>query len=392
MEDAMQKAEDILKELANMESKANQHMDNLQALTLAQRLRKVGGVEKEMSGQLFDSASNTIGLLPRQLPEKLKLFENGLVRDQAAAQKQTSSLQSEISRFFERTQKPGYGEVSRQMKDAHAADELDRLGGLIENNIGLEASANLVQWSGRFQSWADKLEPKGQGANSGSGSGSGQKDNDLTEQLIALLRLRENEVTLRDQTTVLEQDKGAPDSYQQRAGTLSASQEKLAGDLAHIHEKTALPQLDSAFGDTSGAMKDVLALLRQPQTGQPADAAEVKTVDSLTDLINLINEQAQHASPKPSPGQSGSGDEEMQFLMQMAKPGNGKAFATQPARGLNSAGGAAGHAGGPLSGDAAGKGAGGRSVSQAAGAIENAPAEFRDALENYYHGLEQSKD
>jgi hypothetical protein len=76
--------------------------------------------------------------------------------------------------------------------------------------------------------------------------------------LIALLRLRENEVNLRDQTTLLDQDKGAPDSYQQRAATLAASQEKMAGDLDGIHDKTPVPQLDSAFADTSGAMKEVL--------------------------------------------------------------------------------------------------------------------------------------
>jgi hypothetical protein len=392
MADAMEKAEDILKELAKMQTKASQHLDNLQALTLAQRLRKVGGQEKEIAGQLFDSASNTIGLLPRELPEKLKAFESGLVRDQSAAQKQTTTLQSEISRFFERTQKPDYGAVNKEMKEAHTGDELDRLGGLIENNIGLEASDNLGQWSARFEKWADKLEPKSSSGGSGSGSGS-QSQNDLTEQLIALLRLRENEVNVRDQTTLLDQDKGAADSYRQRAATLAAGQEKLDGNLDAIHEKTPVPQLESAFVETSGTMKDVLTQLRQPQTGQPADAAELKAIDSLSDLINLINEQAQRASSKSSPGQKESADEEMQFLMQMSRnAGKGKAFAVQPNRGLSSPGGTTGHAGGQSLGNANGKGADGRSVNQASGVIEQAPVEFRDALENYYHGLERSKD
>jgi hypothetical protein len=193
MADAQQKADDILKELEQMEGKANQHLDDLQALTLAQRLRKVGGEEKDIGGQLFDSASNTIGLLARDLPEKLKVFERGLIHSQSGAQKQTSTLQSEISRFFERTQKPAYGEVSKEMKDIHAADALDRLGALIEDNIGMEASENLSQWSARFQKWAEKLEPKSSGNSSSSGSSSGQQKNDLTEQLIALLRLRENQ-------------------------------------------------------------------------------------------------------------------------------------------------------------------------------------------------------
>ena len=149
--EAQKKADDILKELEQMEGQANQHLDNLQALTLAQRLRKVGGEEKEIGGQLFASASNTIGLLARDLPEKLKTFERALIHGQAGAQQQTSTLQSEISRFFERTQKPAYGDVSKEMKNIHAADELDRLGGLIANNIGIQASENLDQWSAAFR-------------------------------------------------------------------------------------------------------------------------------------------------------------------------------------------------------------------------------------------------
>jgi hypothetical protein len=393
MADAQQKAEDILKELEQMEGKANQHLDNLQALTLAQRLRKVGGEEKDIGGQLFDSASNTIGLPARDLPEKLKLFERGLIRSQSGAQKQTSTLQSEISRFFERTQKPAYGEVSKEMKDIHAAEALDRLGGLIEDNIGMEASENLGQWCARFQKWAERLEPKSSDNSSSSSSSSGQQKNDLTEQLIALLRLRENEANLRDQTTILDQDKGVPDSYQQGAATLAGRQEKMYADLDEIHGKTAVQQLDAAFADSSGAMKEVLRVLRQPQTSKPADDAEVKTIESLSDLINLINEQAQRSKPQPSPGDSASSEEEMQFLLQMARnAANGKAFATQPNHGLSSPGGSTSRAGGPLSGNAAGKGAADRAVNQAAGVIENAPAEFRDALENYYHGLEKPKE
>ena len=160
MADALQKAEDILQALEKMESKANQHMDDLQALTLAQRLRKVGGEEKEIGGQLLAIAPDTIGLLARDLPEKIKLFEQELdARTRAGAQKETDTLQGEISRFFERTQKPDYGQVSQEMKETHATDELDRLGGLIGNNIGIEASDNLGQWSGRFQKWSEKLEP-----------------------------------------------------------------------------------------------------------------------------------------------------------------------------------------------------------------------------------------
>jgi hypothetical protein len=390
--EALRKAEEILQALEKMERKANQHMDDLQALTLSQRLRKVSGEEKDIAGQLLASAPETIGLVARDLPEKLKLLEQGLTRDQGGAQKETQTLQGEISRFFERTQKTNYGQVSREMKDTHATDELDRLGGLIENNIGIEASDNLGQWSGRLQKWSEKLEPPSSSQSGSGNSGGGQKKTDLTEQLIALLRLRESEMNLRDQTSVLDQDKGDPASYKERATALSGSQEKLAGDLDGIHQKTPIKEIDPAFNDTAGDMKAVAATLRQPQTGPPADAAEVKTIETLSDLINLINEQAQRPSQQPSPSQGNNGsDEEMQFLLQMMRQSSqGKAMATRPATGLNNAGGTTDRAGGRAGGNAVGKGAAARDVRRAGGMTEEAPAEFREALENYFHAIEQS--
>ncbi|HEX4119092.1 MAG TPA: hypothetical protein VH619_00590 [Verrucomicrobiae bacterium] len=394
MADATQKAEDILKQLEKMEGKANEHMDDLQALTLSQRLRKVGSEEKDIGGMLVNAAPETIGLLPRDLPEKYKVFDSDLTRNQDGAQKETSTLQGEISRFFERTQKPGYGEVSKEMASTRAADELDRVSGLIGDNIGIEASENLGQWSERFQKWSEKLEPKSspQGQSSGSGS-SGKKKDDLTEQLIALLRLRESEMNLRDQTSVLDQDKGRTETYSKRAAALSQEEEKLTGTLEGIHQKTPIEQLDTAFAQASGSMKKVTGFLGQPETGKAADEAEVGAIESISDLVNLINEQAQRPNPQQSksPGDNKS-DEEMQFLLQMMRNSqNAKAMSARPATGLNHAGGTTDRAGRSTSGNAAGKGPGSRSVRQAAGSAEESPTEFRDAMENYYHGIEQGQ-
>ncbi|HEY3915929.1 MAG TPA: hypothetical protein VGN61_15685, partial [Verrucomicrobiae bacterium] len=394
MADATQKAEDILKQLEQMESKANQHMDDLQALTLSERLRKVGSEEKDISGLLVNAAPETIGMLPHDLPEKYKVFENDLTRNQSGAQKETATLQGEISRFFERTQKPTYGEVSQEMKSTRAVDELDRVGGLIGGNIGIEASENLGQWSDRFQKWSEKLEPKSsKGDGQGSGSGSSSKKDDLTEQLIALLRLRESEMNLRDQTSILDQDKGRADTYTKRATALSQQQDKLDGTLDSIHQKTTIKQLDSSFAQTANSMKKVGELLSQPETGKPADDAEVTSIENLSDLVNLINEQAQRPNSQKSQSQSESkSDEEMQFLLQMMRnSANAKAMAAKPATGLNQNGGTTDRRGHALSGDATGNGPGSRNVQKAGGAIHDAPAEFRDALENYYHGIEQAR-
>jgi hypothetical protein len=346
---------------------------------------------------LVGSAADTIGLLPRELPEKMKLAENDLTRSQVSEQKETDLLQGEISRFFERTQKTNYGEVSDDMKKSHATDEMDRLGGLIGNNIGIEASVGLGQWSDRFQKWSEKLEPKSSSDSQGSSSGKSgaQQKDDLTEQLIALLRLRENEMTLREQTSLVDQekDKAKADLYPARATGLAQTQDKLVGDLEAVHKKTLVTQLDSAFHEVSTDMQQVTTILAKPQTGKPADDAEVKAIETLSDLVNLINEQAQRPNQQQSQSpDDGKSDEEMQFLTKMMQDSqNAKAMAAKPATGLNHAGGTTDRANSRTAGNTTGKGAASREVHKAGGAMQEPPAEFREALENYYHRIDQAR-
>lgn len=394
MSDATQKAQDILDALQKLQSKAGQHMDDLQALTLSQRLRKVGADEKNIGSQLIKTAQDTIGLPADELPEKLKHFEHELISDQNRAQKESDSLQGEISRFYERTQRTNYGAVSKEMKDSHTTDELERLASLIGDNIGIQASGGLGQWSARLKAWGDELEPK-EDSSGGSGQGSGGKNQnkDLTEQLIALLRMRESEMTLRDQTSVLDQQKGDPAGYKDRANSLVDTQKKLGDGLAQIKKQIGLPALDGAFSDISSAMAQVEAILKMPQTGPPADNAEGKTIDSMSDLINLINEQAKRSSKQQSPGQEGKSAEEMAFLLRMMQNAdNAKQTALQPATGLNRNGGSTSRSSQRVTGNAVGKGAGARNVDKTSGVNENTPVEFRDALDNYFHGIEQKQN
>ena len=74
---------------------------------------------------------------------------------------------------------------------------------------------------------------------------------------------------------MLDQHKGDPSTYKDRANALADTQKKLAGDLDQIHQTSSLAhELDSAFAQISGDMKDVETILQKPETGKPADDAE----------------------------------------------------------------------------------------------------------------------
>lgn len=394
MAKAVQKAQEALEALQKMQQKATENLDQLQALTLAERLRRAGARETEISGDLQKSAPEIVGLLPSELPDKWKQADTTLADGQQTVQTEASKLQTEISRFSERTGKNNYLEVSKAMKEARTSDELDRLGGEIKENIVLQSATDLDEWSKRFEDWAKKLDPPKNDQGGGQGQGGNQKKQDMTKVLVALLRMREAEETLRDQTTLLNNNRGKDDEYKGNAKKLATRQKELTEKLDAMEQENTIPSLMKPYVETYEALADAQTLLEKPQTDKTTDNAQVKSVDLLTDLINLINEQAQHSPPQSQQQaqQQQTSAEDMAFLMQMMK--NARANQNKPMQNPgqadNNNGGTANRAGGPISGNVQGKGAAARNVSKASGTIQNAPAEFRDALENYYKAVEQT--
>ncbi|MFN7138467.1 MAG: hypothetical protein ACK4UN_03920, partial [Limisphaerales bacterium] len=215
---AQKKIDEILEELEELQGKVNRNLDDLQALTMSERLRKLGEVEEQLGGEMKKMIPETIGLLPKELPEKFRKQSVKLARTQETVHGEAQRLQREINRFFERTQKATYGEVGKEMTEMKLAEELDRARELLEGNVGMEATRNLATWSKRFYDWADKLQPATEeSSSSGQGQGEGQGEGpNMTKTLIALLRLREREMNLHRQTTLLDEQKDALKDYKER--------------------------------------------------------------------------------------------------------------------------------------------------------------------------------
>ncbi len=170
---ASNKEQEILDALEELQRKVNKGLDQLQAMTLAQRLRKLSSDEKGIAKRLRKIVPETIGLLPKELPDRFRSVESTLSGEQGNVQKDTTVLQGELGRFFERTQKDAYGQVNKEMSDSRIGDELDRLRGLISENIAMESIQDLGIWSDRLTAWADLLEPKSASGGGGAGGGGG---------------------------------------------------------------------------------------------------------------------------------------------------------------------------------------------------------------------------
>jgi hypothetical protein len=386
---ALEKEEEILEALQKMQQMVNKKLDDLQAMTLAQRLRKVGTEEKEIESRLHKNLTATIGLLPKDLPLRFQRANTNLATFQSRAEQETKTLHGEISRFFERTREPNYGQVSKEMADVKTTEELDKVRGLIAENISMEAIQQLGRWSTQFNAWAELLEPKSSSAGGAGGGGGGQANdlaNLLIQQLLSLLRMREGEINLRERTELLEARKEDTAVYQDGAGALYAGQRQLLRKLAQMQLDNPFPPLEEPLGEIFDTMQGAEAMLGLPRTDDLAVQSETKTIETLSDVINLINEQIQRGGSSQS-----NASEEMAFLLQMMSPESrqttGMSMSRNPGR--STMGGNTQQPAGPLQGDAEGKSPDARGVTKTSSLMESTPAEFREALENYFNALEK---
>ncbi len=385
--DAETAEKEALEALQKMQQTVNHDLDQLQALTLAQRLRKLAGDEKDLAGRLQKNVAETIGLTPEELPANYQKANQNVAHDQDGARGESQVLQGEISRFFERTQQKNYGYVSKEMNESHAAEELERVRGLIQNNIAMEAVKNLGGWNKRFNEWAERLDPKPDPSKSDGDAKDGAPSEELMKELIALVRLRERELKVRAQSRLAEQGKQDAPTYVERAAALATEEAKVKGDLGDVMKDNTISLLEPPLQDAQQAIGQAESLLRKPQTDQVTDAAAGKSIDSLSDAINLLNEQSKAGSGS----KSGQSSEAMEFLMQMVaqQPGQQPGMSPGSSPGGNRNGGTTSAPATPLNGAAVGKADESRKNSGSSGQTRNVPAEFREALENYFKAIEQ---
>jgi len=383
--DAEEKALDKLQAL---QKKMNDGLDNLQALTLSQRLKKLSESEKGLGDQLGKVVGETIGLLPRELPERFKKINASLAGDQGGVKVEAEKVVAEMSRFFDRTQRPNYGEVAKEMKAVNTANELDRVRGLIDANISMDAMGNLATWTKRFADWSKKLEPPEEESQGGEGQGQPKEDK-LLKLLLASIRLRAGEARVLQQTTLLEEEKARHPRFAEAATKVAEQQRALRGDLTKLQMSNDIDEAREFLLNTQDGMRDAESALFDKLTGEPAQKPENAALLHLTDLINLINEQAKRQKPKDGQQPQQQAQQEAEMLMQMAqqeqqvgmKPGQ------QPG-GPNQNGGNTDKASPGATGDAKGAEAAARRMGKGSGVTRQVPAEFREALENYFKAVE----
>ena len=387
LSEAEQSEGDALESLREILEEANEQLDDLEALTLAQRLRQVQKTEDRLGEVLVSHLPSTIGQRSNALPNSQLKVQNELENTQIDAHVETELLQGEISRFHERTGRDKYGAVGKLMEEEGAAEGLRKGSELIRKNIAFAALDNLDHWSEKFEEWANMLEEEEDGGGGGGGAGGGGEAKDITAQIVALLRIREKQKAIMGKTKLLE-DHFKKEVRKERSTLLAENQRDLMTDLTEVQVDIAIEEINPVFDDAHTYMASSASGLEKEDYGKPTTLAQTQSRDSVSDIINLLIEAAQSGSQGSSAGSS----QALQFLLSQLsgqKPGQGKGMMPGQTGGGSQQGGDTNQEHATTLGDADGIAPGKRKPQQAGGASGVPPPEFRRAMENYFRQIEE---
>jgi len=343
--------------------------------------------EEEALDELADLQDK---LTPDDLPERHTRANGRFTKSQGRTQAKAVELQGEISRFYERTGKGQYGEVSREMETEKTGESLAEIEQQISSNISMLAIRNLGDWSGNFEEWAKKLEPPkkdSDGGGQGGGQGGEKKVNELMKLLFSMLRLRESELLHRQQTALLEQHKGEAGIYAKGLERVVQMHADSMFELNRMQFETVEPAMLDPLQETFDSMEITDNLLDKPQTDSVTTEAQTGTIRAMSDVINLINEEVKRDSGQQGQSQA---QQEMAFMMAMMamKQQMGQGMKQSQSGGGSQAGGTTSQSASALTGDAVGREDSERTISRGSGAAARLPEEFREVLQDYFKAVE----
>lgn len=279
---------DALQRLQALLDTFSEQMEELEAKTLAQRLRNVENTEREISRDLTSILPETLGKTRSLLSQKYNSAIQSLEIIQARARIEAKEIQSEISRYFERTGVHEYQKVSLLMQESRTHEGMKIAAEKIKANVGFQALEDLDAWQKKFAAWALLLENQLDESSQAGGEGESSSQ-DFAEQILALIKIREGQKQVQQKTSFFHQQ-NLQNEFPDWLVPLSNQQHELAIDLTDTQISLANEALNPLFDEAHTAMSNAHHLLQSKGTGHQTQSKQKKAKDLVSDLVNLLVE------------------------------------------------------------------------------------------------------
>jgi hypothetical protein len=283
---AMESEQRALDALKNMAKSMTQAMDNMLAKSFVNRLRAVSESEQEVAGTFKRLLPEIVGAKVENLSEENRNTIGMLGARQDSAKKEAKYIQDDLAGFFNRTRIQCYNTIHEQMGEKKTQDRLEALAGLIRQNVGAQVIEDAVVWRDQFKAWADMLAGEIAKNNDRQEENANELSQNDIEALIAMMRIRQREESLREQTRLIEEGKDKKPSYGADSRKLAGKQSELANDTAVLERKARNPDLKKLLEKIDGEMMNASVYLRRPQTDAATIAIETEIIELLSAAIS----------------------------------------------------------------------------------------------------------
>jgi len=371
LDKAMRLQEQILATLRQLEQQANRTIENMIARNFVNRLLQVAASERRISETLTKLLPSLAGALPADLPEDLRKTLEQLTSQHERTRDEAGTIQDDLPGFFSRTRLEAYDTVYQEMVQKQMKPSLVDLSARIRGNVTVGAIGAAAEWDGHFSAWAASLKAaqRSEGGCEGGEEGEPLSAADI-EVVFGLMHARQREESLRDQTRLAARQTADEGKHAEAARRLAGVQEEIAGGVRGLAGRTGNPGLKKLVRAVVGEMESATALLNRPRAD--ADVIAVQTV-----IIEMLS-----GADDGSGGGSGAG-QAMQMMQSLSMamgmmPGSGYAGGSKD-----------GVSGADGSGAKEGTASEERRIEKAGGAAaQEWPAEYRDALQEYFNRRE----
>lgn len=362
---AVHEQENLLAEFEKISDELNQILGNLEGSTLVKRLKAAARKQYAIGGDLTEDIDSTFGRTKFPSEKSVEAKLTHLQTSEEESSQDVSRIMDDMHAYFERRRLTNFKTILEDMKKEDVVGGLRQLGSDLVSHQATSV-AQCDYWSDTLDRWAEDLVDP---ASNGSCPG-GKSPGSLPPSLVLeVLHVLEAEVKLREETRVAEQAREVTEEeqFQIEAKRLSRDQNGLSKRILKVVEAIeALPEGAARFAKdikllegVIPVMNDATEILRSPDTGQQAIAAETEAIERLLES-KRINPNGGGGGGGATPGGGGGGTTTDTAIVLMG-------------RGINK---------NEVRED--------RAISQSTG--ENGPAlpaEFRAGLDRYFNELEQ---
>ena len=313
VEEAVRQQEDLLAEFDKIADEMNKLMANLEGSTLVKRLKAASREQVQIADATSLEVDQAFGTKQGRLgQEQDKRISQIKLREETALNT-VSVIMDDLEAFHERRPMVKFQSVLDEMKTEDVLGGMRVLTERIPVAQGI-AIAEAEFWSDTLDRWAEDLVDP---ACKGDCKGGKSKSSLPPSIILEVMQILEEEMNLRDRTRVAEQAKPAAEieQYTKMTDELTESQMKLEERIAIVRTKIiALPDSQSEFikeielmQEVDLAMLDAARILKQPETGKTAIAAETEVIELLL-KSKRINPKGGGGGGGATPGGGGNGD------------------------------------------------------------------------------------